>query len=95
MTKIKISGYNMLARMWRKRKTPPLLVGLQAGTTTLEINLEIRHKIGNKSTRRPNNTPLGNTPKRCATIPQGHVFYYVYSGLVCDSQKLERNQMFH
>jgi hypothetical protein len=26
----------MLARMWRKRNTPPLLVGLQAGTTTLE-----------------------------------------------------------
>jgi hypothetical protein len=23
----------MLARMWRKRNTPPLLVGLQAGTT--------------------------------------------------------------
>jgi hypothetical protein len=27
----------MLVRMWRKRNTPPLLVGLQAGTTTLEI----------------------------------------------------------
>jgi hypothetical protein len=26
----------MLARMWRKRNTPPLLVGLQASTTTLE-----------------------------------------------------------
>ena len=26
----------MLVRMWRKRNTPPLLVGLQAGTTTLE-----------------------------------------------------------
>jgi hypothetical protein len=30
-----------LARMWRKRNTPPLLVGLQAGTTTLEINLGV------------------------------------------------------
>jgi hypothetical protein len=27
----------MLVRMWRKRSTPPLLVGLQACTTTLEI----------------------------------------------------------
>jgi hypothetical protein len=26
----------MLARMWRKKDTPPLLVGLQAGTTSLE-----------------------------------------------------------
>jgi hypothetical protein len=30
----------MLVRTWRKRNTPPLLVGLQTGTTTLEINLE-------------------------------------------------------
>jgi hypothetical protein len=30
----------MLARMWRKRNTPPLLVGLQACTTTLEISLD-------------------------------------------------------
>jgi hypothetical protein len=29
----------MLVRLWRKRNTPPLLVGLQAGTTTLEISL--------------------------------------------------------
>jgi hypothetical protein len=27
----------MLVRMWRKRNTPPLLVRLQACTTTLEI----------------------------------------------------------
>jgi hypothetical protein len=31
----------MLSRMWRKRNTPPLLVGLQACTTTLEISLLI------------------------------------------------------
>jgi hypothetical protein len=31
----------MLARMWRKRNTPPLLVEFQAGTTTLEISLAI------------------------------------------------------
>jgi DNA polymerase III psi subunit len=28
---------HLLARMWRKSNTPPLLVELQAGTTTLEI----------------------------------------------------------
>jgi hypothetical protein len=27
----------MLERMWRKKNTFPLLVGLQTGTTTLEI----------------------------------------------------------
>jgi hypothetical protein len=35
----------MLARMWRKRNTPPLLVGLQACTTTLEISLEVPLKL--------------------------------------------------
>jgi hypothetical protein len=34
MAKIKNSGQQILERMWRKRNTPPLLVGLQAGTTT-------------------------------------------------------------
>ena len=31
----------MLERLWRKRNTPLLPVGLQTGTTTLEINLEV------------------------------------------------------
>jgi hypothetical protein len=34
----KLRWQQMLARIWRKRNTPPLLVELQAGTTTLEIN---------------------------------------------------------
>jgi hypothetical protein len=38
----------MLERMWRKRNTPPLLVGLQTGAITLEINLEVPQKIGNR-----------------------------------------------
>jgi hypothetical protein len=32
----------MMVRMGRKRNIPPLLVGLQACTTTLEINLAVR-----------------------------------------------------
>jgi hypothetical protein len=40
----------MLAKMWRKMKTPPLLVGLKAGKTTLEINLSFSLKIENSST---------------------------------------------
>jgi hypothetical protein len=34
----------------RREHTPPLLVELQTGTTTLEINLEIAQKIRNRST---------------------------------------------
>jgi hypothetical protein len=40
----------MLERMWRKRNTLPLLVGLITGATTLEINLEVNQKIRNRST---------------------------------------------
>jgi hypothetical protein len=36
----------MLERMWRKRNTPPLLMGLQTDTITLEINLDVPQKIG-------------------------------------------------
>jgi hypothetical protein len=40
----------MLASMWRKRNTLPLLVGLQAGTTTLEISLVVPQKTGHSTT---------------------------------------------
>ena len=35
----------MLARMWRKRTTLPLLVGFQTCKTTLEINLGFLRKL--------------------------------------------------
>lgn len=41
---------HMLERMWRKRKIPPLLVGLQTGTITLEISLEVSQKIRRSTT---------------------------------------------
>ena len=51
MAKIKTLGrQHMLERIWSKRNISPLLVGLQTGTTTLEINLEVPQKIGNRST---------------------------------------------
>jgi hypothetical protein len=47
MAKIKNSGNN---RYWQgcreKRNTLPLLVGLQAGTTTVEVSLLVPQKIG-------------------------------------------------
>jgi hypothetical protein len=68
---------------------------LQAGTTTLQINLEVPQKIGNRCTWRPSYTTLGNTSKRCSNMPQGYVFHYVHSGLICDSQKLKTTLMSH
>jgi hypothetical protein len=40
----------MLVRMEKKRNTPPLLVGWQTGKTTLEINLAVPQKVGNRPT---------------------------------------------
>jgi hypothetical protein len=56
----------MLARMWRKRNTPPLLVGLQAGTT-LEISLAVPQKIGHSTTEDPAIPLLGIYPEDAPT----------------------------
>jgi hypothetical protein len=50
----------MLARMWRKRDTPPLLMRLQAFTTTLEISLAVPQKIGHSNTGGYHNTSPGH-----------------------------------
>jgi hypothetical protein len=53
-------------RIWRKRNTPPLLVGLQACITTLEISLAVPQKIGHSTTRRSHNTSPGHISRRCS-----------------------------
>jgi predicted permease len=51
MAEIKNSGnQQMRVSMWRKRNTPPLLVGLKAGTITLEISLVVPQKMGHSAT---------------------------------------------
>ena len=44
MAKIKNSGDSRV-RMWRKRNTLPLVVGVQDGTTAVEISLVVSQKI--------------------------------------------------
>jgi hypothetical protein len=56
----------MLVRMCRKRNTPSLLVGLQAGTTTLEISFVVPQKIGHSTTCGPSYTTPGHISKRCS-----------------------------
>ena len=82
----------MLVRMWGKRNTPPLLVGLQAFTTTLEISLEVPQKIGHNTTRGSSNTSPGHISRRCSNLWEGHMFHYVHSSLIYNSQNLERTQ---
>jgi hypothetical protein len=52
----------------RKRNTPPLLVGMQAGTTTLEISLAVPQEFGHSTTGRSSNTSPGHIPRRCYNL---------------------------
>ena len=49
----KLRRQQVLARMWRKRNSPTLLVELQARTTTLEISMAVPQKTGNDTTGGP------------------------------------------
>ncbi|KAL6079855.1 hypothetical protein STEG23_008701 [Scotinomys teguina] len=75
--------------MQRKRNTPPLLVEMQIGTTTLESSMANSQKIGNHSSSRPSHTTLGHKSKEGPVIPQGHMLNYVHSSIICNSQNLE------
>jgi hypothetical protein len=58
----------MLVRMLRKTNIPPLLVGLQVGTTTLEISLVLPQKTGQSATKGSSNTIPGLLSLRCSNM---------------------------
>ena len=76
----------MLQRMWGKGNAPPLLMGVQTCTATLEISVTISQKIRKQSTSRPSNITFGYIPEGCSIIPQGHVLNYVHSCIIHNSQ---------
>ena len=43
----------VMEKLWRKRNTPPMLVGFQAGANTLEIGMTIPQRTGHNNTRGP------------------------------------------
>ena len=64
----------MLARMWRKRISFALLVGMQAGAATLENSMEVPQKTKNRTILQPSNctTRHLSTGYRCA-VSKGHM----------------------
>ena len=78
----------MLERLWGKGNTSALLVGMQAGTTPLDVSVVISQKIRKQPSSRPSNTTFGYIAKGCSIVPQGHVLNYVHSSIVCHSQNL-------
>ena len=63
-----LRGQEMLSRMWKKRNTLLFLVGLQAGTTTLEVSLAVPQKTGYSTIRRSSNITPEHIPRRCSIL---------------------------
>ena len=95
MANINNSGKKqMLVRMWGKRISFVLLVGMQTGTATLENGKEVPQKIKNRTTLQPSNCTTGYLSKgyRCAGL-NGHMHPNVASSASDNSQSMERAQM--
>ena len=82
----------MLARMWRKKNTPPLLVGLKAGTTTLESIWCFLRELDIVLPKDPAIPLLGIYPEDFPTYNR-YMLHYVHSNLIYNSQKLTRTEM--
>jgi hypothetical protein len=67
-----------LARLWRKRNTPPLLVGLEAGTITLEIWQFLRNQDIGLLGIYPKDAPTSNKDT-CSTMFIAALFIIVRS----------------
>ena len=81
----------MLVGMWRKGNPPTLLVGMQAGATTLENRMEVPQKVENRANLRPSNCTTRDLPKGYKhSDPKGHLHPDVYSSNVHKSQTVER-----
>ena len=63
MAKVKNSGGNKCWQGCGERGTPPLLVGLQEGITTLEISLEVPQKTERDTTGGPCYTTPEHIPR--------------------------------
>jgi hypothetical protein len=74
--------------MWRKRNTPPLLVEVQASTTTLEISLSVPQKIGHIVLPEDPAIPLlGMYPEDAPICKRTHVLENIILSEVTQSQR--------
>ena len=78
--------------MWFKGKL--LLVGVQASTAPMEMNIAVSQKDRNQSSKRPNHTILGHIPIGCSILPQGHLLNYIHHGFTHNIHKLETMWIF-
>jgi hypothetical protein len=58
----------MLVRIWRKRNTPPFLVGLKAGITVLKISWRFLRKLDIVLPEAISYTTPGHISRRCSNM---------------------------
>ena len=78
----------MLERMWRKGNSPLLLVGMSAGTATVENSMEVPQKTKNRTTilfSSPTPRHISNK----TIIQTDNIHPYVQSSTIHDSQDME------
>ena len=83
----------MLARMWRKRNTLPLLVGLQACKPLWKSGWRFLRKLDILLLEDPAIPLLGIYTEDVPTGKKDTCPPYVHKSLIYNSQKLERTQM--
>ena len=79
----------MLERMWSEGNTHSLLVGMQTCAVPVEISVAVSRETGSQPTSGPSNSILGNKPKRYPIILQKHLFNYVHSSTISNTQNME------
>ena len=93
MAKIKNSSDSTCWQGYGERESPPQLVELHTGVTTLEINLAIPQKNWKQFYLNAQLYQSSGIPKICCTISHKPVLHCVHSSLICNSQKLKATQM--
>ena len=78
----------MLARMRRKGNPPTLLVGMQAGATTLENSVEVPPKTENRATIQPSDCTTGIYPKDTNVVLQRGTYTRMFIAAMSTIAKL-------
>lgn len=80
----------MLARLWGKRKSHPLLVGVWTAAPAMEISMQALQNTETGSTLRPSSSTLEQIPKGlCVHSPQRYLHIHFCSCPVHSSQEME------
>jgi hypothetical protein len=75
--------------MWNKVNTPPLMVGEETYMGTLEINMEVSQKIGNRIYTKTSYITPGHISKGLSILLKELLLKYVHSSFIHNSLKME------